>query len=96
MATLKEISDRFTRLRVDDWREDADKFLTQGIALVEHGIAIDADPARLHDIAGFVRDIVSDMEGGMQKELDTHGLVDEFRPLDTSQLDELLAKMAKA
>jgi len=57
--------------------------------------ACGADPAFLHDCAAGLRDQVSNIEHAIHRELENRtGTIDSLEPIDISDLDAFLAKVA--
>jgi len=92
---LNQMARKYTRIRVQGWREEADAFLSMGVRMLEHGLRIDADRTRLHDIACYLHDAVSNLDARMEKELDEQGLHGEHEPVDLSQLDKLIKEFPR-
>lgn len=92
---LNQMARKYTRLRVDGWREEANKLLSLGVSFLEHGLHTDADRPRLHDCACYIHDIVTKLNERMRREMDDQGLLDEFIAVDLSRLDALILEFPR-
>jgi len=89
------LAKNLARDAVEARREDAIAFLSDGESMLQQGLYAGADKVRLADMAGFLRDCVSDLVGGMRKDLDDAGLHDEPAEIDMAELDALIAEIGK-
>lgn len=93
-ASANAIARSFVRDAVETRREDAMRFL----AAMEHALSlgIDAGAGGLDEIALRVQDSMSDLIGGMAKDLDDVGLCDDGAMIDMSELDALITTIRSA
>lgn len=75
-------------------REDARRFYTAMLDGLRLGMACNA--GGLTEIALHLSDAMSDLIGGMEKDLDNAGLDTDAAKIDTAELDALIAKMRAA
>ena len=87
------VAQRFALMAVDERRRDAGAFLAAIEIAIQTGIAAHADRAFLHDTATGALDAISNLMGGMLKDLDDQHLAhDLLLPLDVSELQALVEK----
>ena len=81
---------RFVDLAVRERRQDAVEFLDAGLRFLRSGLDAKADRAFLIDTAKGLHDAVSNLVGGMRKDLDDAYLPTEGADIDLSELDGII------
>lgn len=87
------IARNFTREAVSGRREEAMRFLQAGLDFIRAGQECGADLDYLTDVAGGLRDTVSNIGASCQRDLDNAGAQQDWRPIDTADLDTLLGTL---
>ena len=88
------IARRFTIDAVAGRRAEAQRFLASGIEMIERGMECGADPAFLLDTARGLSDAVSNIVGGMRRDLDNVGADERDAEIDMAELDALIGRLS--
>ena len=88
------IARRFTIDAVRGRREEARRFLSSGIDMLEKGLACGADLGFLQDTAKGLHDAVTRVMACMRKDLDNAGCDERGADIDMAELDTILKYIA--
>src|SRR6266545_6418375 len=72
---------------VRDRREEARRFLSAGLAMIERGLECGADLAFLQDTAAGLHDALTRIMGGLRRDLDNAGARIEDADIDLGDLN---------
>ena len=85
---------RFARDAVKGRRDYAMRFYAAGLVMIDAALDAGVGNAYIADLAKGLHDELSNLDGGMRRDLDERGLLDEWRPIDLSELDTLLVRLS--
>jgi len=92
-AITRRRDQRFTDLAVSGRRQEAERFLSYGLWMLQAGIDAGVDKAFLSDTAKGLHDAIGDMVGGMSTDLDNAHLETSAAEIDCSELDALIKEI---
>ena len=83
------------RMAVAGRKDDAQRFLVLMLNALEAGIEAGADKDFLSDTAKGAHDAISNLVGGMRRDLDNEGCDERDADIDMAELDALIATLMK-
>lgn len=94
-ASARRRDQRFTDMAVAARRQDAERFLSYGLWMLQGGIDCGADRDFLSDTARGLYDAMTNLINGMERDLDNAHLETSAAEIDRSELDALIRELNK-
>lgn len=83
----------YTSMAVAGRKDDAQRFLVLMLNALDAGVEANADKAFLYDTARGLHDAISNLVGGMQRELDAECLDGSEAEIDLTELNQLITTL---
>lgn len=85
---------RFARDAVKGRRDYAMRFYAAGLVMIDAAVDAGIGNDSIADMAKGLHDELTKLSAGMKRDLDERGLLDEWQPIDLSDLDALLVRLS--
>lgn len=94
IRSANAIARNLARMSVDGRREDAMRFFALASAMMDAAVDAGVSNEWLADMAKGLHDQLSNLDGRMRSDLDDAGCINDWRPIDLSDLDAVIGRLA--